>query len=387
MKIENKMTKKVYRKLLLQELLFGSKSSLFILVFYILLWKVTYTITKIGQLKTNIPLFLGISILILCVLTYIFITYRKQMKKKFLYEDGFRFELNSTELITSGDSRDQHVFSLLSLVKVKKTKKWYLLTFQDGTFLPVSKDNEQFQEVVQDYKPVRSTIWHGMVALFILTTIVGGYYVGTNAVNLNGKLAWKINELKTDTHLKLKNDNLYEAKLDGILESIEAEMEMEPYLSTNDLEIAFEKDGTISRIYSYIYGFDQDKRLQSGYLLSMEEKDNKLTVHKQDWHGEGTKTYDPDNDLSIVAKMLNFIPIEKEVNGWNEDHFAILYKGIRDWGYNLDGIRFIYENGEIATPITVSKEITGPSVSLYVPGKEEVITPKRYIYEKIEESF
>ena len=178
------------------------------------------------------------------------------MKKKFLYEDGFRFELNSTELITSGDSRDQHVFSLLSLVKVKKTKKWYLLTFQDGTFLPVSKDNEQFQEVVQDYKPVRSTIWHGMVALFILTTIVGGYYVGTNAVNLNGKLAWKINELKTDTHLKLKNDNLYEAKLDGILESIEAEMEMEPYLSTNDLEIAFEKDGTISRIYSYIYGFD-----------------------------------------------------------------------------------------------------------------------------------
>ncbi|WP_423798314.1 hypothetical protein [Neobacillus sp. SAB-20_R2A] len=65
MVVENKLTKKLYRRLMLRDLFLGSKSSLFILLLYIMWWRILYTITKIGQLKTNIPIFLGISFLVL----------------------------------------------------------------------------------------------------------------------------------------------------------------------------------------------------------------------------------------------------------------------------------------------------------------------------------
>jgi hypothetical protein len=207
--------------------------------------------------------------------------------------------------------------------------------------------------------------------------MVGVYYVGSNAVNYNGALAWKISEWKTETRIKLENDNFYETRLDGIMNSVRAKMELEPYLMSNDIEIEFEKDGTITDLYLFIYGFDHNQRLQSTYLIFT--RGNKIKVHKQDWNGDGTTVYDQNNDLSIVINMLNWIPVKDQVKRWNEENNAVMYKGIRNWGVTREGIHYIDENGKTITS-AVDPGNYGPTISLYIPGKEDTISPMRYIY-------
>lgn len=385
MVIENKLTKKLYKRLILQDLIFGSKSSLIILLLYVMLWRVLYTITKIGQLKTNIPIFLGISLMVLLTFIHIFAVYRKRMEKEFLFQVGSQMVINKTQMvIVSRNSTDRHVFPLESLTRIKENKKWYFLYFQDTTFIPISKKTIDSLEQIKDYflvfKPIHQTFRKWTVILFSLFTIGGGYYVSLNAVNYNGALAWKINELKTVTKIKLENDNFYSTKLDGIIDSVKAEMELEPYLMTNDLEIEFEQDGTITYIDMYINGFDQNQKQQSGYLVYFDKtKDKKVQIHKQDWNGEGPTVYDPNNDLTMVIKMMEWIPIKDQVKRWNEENNAVLYKGIRNWGAIDEGIRYIDENGK-TIPSTTDPGNYGPTISLYIPGKEDTITPQRYVY-------
>jgi hypothetical protein len=379
MVIENILTKKLYGRLVLRDLIFESKISWIILLLYAILWRILYTITKIGQLKTNIPIFFGISLLLLLMFIRILIVYRQHVKRDYIFQTGSRIEINETQLvIVSSNSADHHVFSLGNTTRLKENKKWYFLYFQDKTFIPISK--KQKIENFAVLKPIHRISWKWTVGFFSLMTIVGAYNVGSNAVNFNGALAWKINELKTVTKLKLENDNFYTTKLDGIIDSVKAKIELEPYLMTNDIEIKFEKDGTITDIYMYISGFDQNKKNQSGYLVFFHKtKGNKVQIHKQDWHGKGPTVYDPNNDLSMVIKMLEWIPVKDEVKRWNEETNAVMYKGIRRWN-SLEGIRYIDENGKIYIPSNADFVNTGPTISLYIPGKEDLITPQRYVY-------
>ncbi|HJV18124.1 MAG TPA: hypothetical protein VJ546_12260, partial [Bacillales bacterium] len=133
----------------------------------------------------------------------------------------------------------------------------------------------------------------------------------------------------------------------------------------------------------YISGFDQNKKQQSGYLIYFDKtKGNKVQIHKQDWHGKGPTMYDPNNDLSMVIKMMNWIPVKDEVKRWNEETNAVMYKGIRRWN-SLEGIRFIDENSKTYTPSNADFVNTGPTISLYIPSKEDLITPQRYVYKPI----
>jgi hypothetical protein len=382
MVIENKLTKKLYGRLVLRNLIFESKSSWIILLLYAILWRILYIITRIGQLKTNIPILFGISFLLLLRFIYIFIVYRQHVKKDYIFQAGSQIEITETKLvIVSSNSADRHVFPLGNDIRIKENKKWYFLYFQDKTFIPISK-----KQIIGNFavlKPVHPIGWKWTVSLFSLMTIVGAYSVGLNAVNFNGALAWKLNELKTDTHIKLENDNFYSTKLDGIIDSVRAKMELEPYLMTNDLEIKIEKDGTITDINMYISGFDQNRKLQSGYLIYFDKtKGNNVQIHKQDWHGEGPTVYDPNNDLSMVIKMMRWIPAKDEVKRWNEETNAVMYKGIRRWN-SLEGIRFIDENGKTYIPSNADFVNTGPTISLYIPGKEDLITPQRYVYKPL----
>jgi hypothetical protein len=347
-----------------------------------MLWRVLYIITLVGQLKTNVPIFLGICFLLLLTGIRIFVDYRKHMKKDYVFQSGSQIEINETELvILSSYSLERHVFPLECLSKIQKNKKWYFLYFKDKTFIPISKKTVHSPEQINDYftvfKPTLQVLWNWTVIILLVVTIVGGYNVWFNAVNFNGALALKINEWKTETRIKLEDDNFYATKLDGIIDSVKAKMELEPILMTEDVEIRFEQDGTITDIDMYIYGFDQNRKLQSTYSIFI--RDNKVKVQKHDWKGERPTVYNPNSDLSIVIKMLEWIPVKNEVKRWNEEKYAVLYKGIKNWGAIHEGIHYIDENGE-AIPETVDPGNYGPTISLYVPGKEEMITPQRYIY-------
>ncbi|UFT97947.1 hypothetical protein KO561_12090 [Radiobacillus kanasensis] len=377
--MENKLTKKMYRKLILRDLFLESKSTWVMLALYAILWRVMYTISNIGQLKTNIPLFLGISLLLFLFFSYKLFVYRKQMKKDYLFQPNSQIEIQDSQVvIRTPNTTEEHTLDLQNLAKLKENKKWYLLYFADHTFLPLSKDTvRSFEQKV--HVKAKQLTWKWPVLLVFVITAFGAYKVGENAVNYNGALAWKLSELKTDTKLKLENDNFYVTRLDGLLDLVKEKIELEPLLMTNDLEINFEQDGTITSIYMFIYGYDESETLQFSYLIYYDEaKDDKLTVHKQDWDGDGQEVYNQNNDLSIVSNMLESIPLEKEVTRWGEENNGVLYKGIRNWGGRQEGIVFINKNGEIRPPSDT--EITGPSISLYVPGKEETITPLRYVY-------
>lgn len=377
--IENKLTKKVYSRFILRDLIFGGNTGMVLLPLYLLWWYIIYTITKVGQLKTNIPFFLGISILLVGMLVRVFIVYRKRMKDDWLFEGGSQFEIEGTQLVVTS-SRGSHALSLETLEKLIENKGWYFLYFQDKTLIPISKEALRSPGELIGNKHIRHDFWNWMAILFLAITIIGLYFTGKNAVNFNGALAWKLNELKTDTRIKLKNDNFYEVRLEGIMDSIKAEMELEPNLMTDDVKIDFAKNGTMKEVYIFIYGFDENLKLQSSYTIFTDKQSvNRLRVHKQDWQGQGTAIYDADNDLAIVINMLNHIPVKKEVQEWSGDHFAVLYKGIRSWGIIHEGIHYLDETGS-ELPSTADPENSGPTVSLYIPGKEDLITPKRYIY-------
>ncbi|QTN00557.1 hypothetical protein ERJ70_15385 [Sediminibacillus dalangtanensis] len=380
--MRNPLSKKIYRRMLLRDLFFGRLHSWILLLLYALLWKVLFTITKIGQLKTNVPLFMVIGAGLLFLLIYQVNLYRKQMKKAYLYNPDNYLEVHGSilEIYSSAEGR-RHTLLLDDLIRLKENKQWYFLYFGDKTFFPILKSSNLSIDRLEKSKPLPFTVWMVVPALLLLITAFGVYNVGKNAVNFNGAQAWKLNELKTDTKIRLDNDDFFTAKLEGVMEDVKEKMDMEPNLMTNDLEIEFDRDGTITSIYMYLYGYDDEHLLQSGYLIYSEKPaGNKVTVHKQDWEGEGTETYNPANDFSIVINMLDNIDLEADIKNWEANHFGVLYKGIRNWGGNHEGIVYLDENGEHSFPAVSDWGIAGPSVSLYVPGKEEQITPIRYVY-------
>lgn len=385
--IENKLTKKEFRKLILKELIFGRKISLIIFGLYCMLWKTSYSIAKIGGLRKNVPIFLGISLLLLLMLIYTGIIYHKHMKNSFLYKAGSKISIDDTQLsLQVSEFNNKVIYQLNDLTRIEEDRKWFSLFFKDKSFVPVSKvldtdSLENLKEKLKAYKKIGRSYKRLGILSFIIVTIVGSYYIGTCAVNFNGALSWKINEWKTDKKIKLEDDNFYTSKLEGIIHSVKTKVDLEPNLMTNNLVVKFEKDGTITSIETYIYGFDKNYKLKSGYLLYYDKsKENKLTIHKQDWGDGGNTKYDPENDLSVVINMLNNIPVKEDIKQWNEKSYAVAYKGIRNWGYNLEGIRLINKEGKTEIPSIPSQQIIGPTVSVYCPGKEQVITPHRFVY-------
>ncbi|MDF2884321.1 MAG: repeat-containing glycosyl hydrolase, partial [Clostridiaceae bacterium] len=283
--IENKLTKRKYRSLVLRELLFGNIRTIIMLVLYCIAWRILYSVAKVGQLKRNVPLFLGVSFILLLILINICVTCHTHMKNSFFYNTGRIMVDNDKLAIETDEYADKIIYPWDSLTKVKENRKWYFLFFNDRSFLPISKEaSGEMKDYLQEYKPVRRTYKKLSALAFVIVTACGIYYVGTCAVNFNGDLAWKINELKTDKKSKLQDMNLYTLKLQGIINILKDKEKTEPNLMTNSVDIKFEKDGTIISFETYIYGFDNNYNLKSGYLLYYDRsKSSKVTIHKQDW--------------------------------------------------------------------------------------------------------
>lgn len=386
MVIENKLNKRKYRNLVFHELLYG-KCSIAIIVLYFMAWKILYSVAKAGNLKRNLPSLLVIFFLLLLILIYILAGCHRHMKNKFIYKTGSQIYIDGSNItIDTNEPEDSASYSRDSLTRIKENKKWYFLFFDDGCFLPVSKDmspaeSNEFRNYLTACRPVKRT--HKLIPALclILITAFGIFYVGRCAQNFRGALSWKLLELKTDKKVELKENNFYKLRLSGIMALVKSKENVEPHLMTNSLDIKFENDGTITSIDTYIYGFDKDNNLKSGYLLYYDEsKGNKLTIHKQDFKSGGNVKYDANNDLSIVINMLNNIPLKQETSSWNQPNLAVMYKGIRNWGGAADGIRFINKSGLISISDNIPEKIEGPTVSVYCPGKEQLITPHRFVY-------
>jgi hypothetical protein len=363
--LEQKSNKKTYRILLIKNLFFDSVYTVFLLLFYWFAWRLADTITYIGQLRTNIPLLAGCGLMLLVLLTRVYWIYRKQIKQRFLYESDQAMNISTGQLSIAGEE-----FSLTELKYIRSYRNWWLLHFNKNRIIPISKKMDlSFQR-----KRSVPSLWMLSLALFIVITVMGGYKVYYNAIDYHGALSWGLERLATEDKVDLGSDNIYDIGLQGIIDAVDKEVGMEPYLMTDNLEITFDKDGTITSFYAYVNGYDEEKVHRHNYLITSDSGGDSVVVDEQEWEDD-QYPYIPENDLQHVLDMMKYIPVGEVVQEMGQDQNALMYKGIREWAFP-ENLQYVTEKGEI---FPVSTSVKGPTVSLYVPGKEDVITPYRYI--------
>ena len=111
-------------------------------------------------------------------------------------------------------------------------------------------------------------------------------------------------------------------------------------------------------------------------------KANKMTIRLSSFVNAD---YNDDKLLDPLVETVKAININKLYLQNNESEYGLVYSGKRNWGYDTTGLINIYEDGSELKLEDIynmyleefNGEITGYSVSMYVPNKEE-ITPFRY---------
>ncbi|HLR36307.1 MAG TPA: hypothetical protein VK071_13390 [Tissierellales bacterium] len=226
-----------------------------------------------------------------------------------------------------------------------------------------------------------SKAWY-FVALIILlsTTLVTGTKVYQSAINYQGKLSWFIHELKIKRKIEFVHDNIYHDSLEGLFEDIQKEITLpeELYVST-DFRLKFNKGGQIISLDTFLYGKDQEGETQSFLITYDRNKGEDVTIYL---NGYVDANYNEEKKLQPLMDLVEWILLEETVSGWSEEQYEILYTGFCNWGYNSEGIVYIDENGETKQLDPPKDEIVGYTVSVYVPHREESITPIRFIHNK-----
>jgi uncharacterized membrane protein len=214
------------------------------------------------------------------------------------------------------------------------------------------------------------------IALIAFMTVIAGVKIGHSAVKYNGKLSWKIEDIKHKRNIAFTHNNIYEDGIDGILQDIGKREKLpdELYLSS-DFSLDFAPDGTILEFDTYLYGKNKDGETESFLISYDSDKSNKITVIL---NGVSDDSYDERMSLEPLPEMIKAINLKERVSG-NQPKYSILYAGVRNWGYNSEGIIYIDKQGNIMPVTDLGNEIEGYTVSVYIKGKEEILIPMRYI--------
>ncbi|MFP7171777.1 hypothetical protein [Terribacillus sp. 7520-G] len=361
-------TKKMYSSLVWKNLFFDSIYTILLLLFYWLSWRLIDTITYIGQLRANLPLLSLCVIVILILLCRIIWIYRKQLQQKCLFESNQSIKLTDEHLVIG-----EKEFPLANLKYIRTYKKGFVFHMKDNMQIPVSR-NLNISPLKE--KPKIPGLWLLALAVFLLITVAGAYKVYYNATDFHGALSWRLERMASEEKAKLGSDNFYEVGIQGIIDAADDKVGMEPYLMTDNLEIEFDEDGTMTSIYAFVNGYDEDKVHRHNYLIYNNDGGDSVVVDKQEWDDD-QYPYIPENDLKYVLDMMQYIPVQEVVERTGEKHNAIMYKGVRDWALP-ENLQYVTRDGEIYPPSEGS--VSGPTISLYVPGKEEEITPYRYVW-------
>jgi hypothetical protein len=215
-------------------------------------------------------------------------------------------------------------------------------------------------------------------ALIIIVLITGFYGVKIyhSAINYNGKLSWVLRDLKNNRTVKLEHTNIYESGIEGIFTDINKKIHMpEKLYIVNNFSLNFDTNGKITSFDTFLYGKNAKGESES-YLISYNSnKSGNITIHLNGYAGA---KYSEDKLLQPLFNTMTIIPLKKTVSSWPGQHYGILYSGKRSFGYNTDGIVYIDSKGDTKSAVNVYSEIIGYTVSVYVPGKEDKITPVRY---------
>ncbi|WP_432707100.1 WD40/YVTN/BNR-like repeat-containing protein [Gottfriedia acidiceleris] len=230
-----------------------------------------------------------------------------------------------------------------------------------------------------EYKPklIDLRVWKSIsIIIFIAITLFYGGNIYKSATNFGGKLAWYIERLKNERSVKFEHNNIYKYGVEGIFEDINKKITLPKKLYiVNNFSIKFNSDGKITSLYTFIHGKNDNGKEETYLIIYEENKSQNITIRL---NGYAKPDYNEDKLVEPLIKTVNDIPIKQTVSKWNENQYGLVYYGKRSWGYNTNGIINIDKDGKEYSLEEASSEIIGYTVSLFVPGKEKVITPVRY---------
>lgn len=222
-----------------------------------------------------------------------------------------------------------------------------------------------------------------LLLFFVGTTLFYGEKIVLSASNFNGKLSWFLYERTHKRTVEIAHDNVFLGGIDTMIADLKQKLLMpeDLYVATS-FNLHFKPDGTITSLETYLYGND-DRGYLKTYLISYDgNKSKRATVYLDGLVSEQDKDR---KKLQPMVEILKQVDLEEAVQQWGEEEYGIIYYGVRDWGNDSTGINWVdlYE-GRPANSETGSN-IRGYTVSVFVPGKENEITPKRYLAASEEE--
>lgn len=184
---------------------------------------------------------------------------------------------------------------------------------------------------------------------------------------------------------KEKNEDItfdfYDRRLKIVTDLLEEQWgNIEPNLMTENIDVVFYSDGLVRSISGYLYGFDKNYDLKSGYAIDYSVA-GKLFVHRQKFDSGGTKTYNLSNDFEQLCDLVDAIDLQTVVGNFNSELCGLLSKGVRDFGYNDENLTEIKPDGSLAPCHAESRDtpLVGQSFSVYVSGRSHDLY-ERFIY-------
>lgn len=251
----------------------------------------------------------------------------------------------------------------------------------------VAGDIREILNLNVKFKSIYKVVWIFLAsAVIICITAFYGYKIYNTAINYNGKLSWVLESLRNKRNIDFKHNNIYEYGIEGIFTDIEEKIDLPDELYISEVfDLTFSSDGTITSLYTFIYG-NNDKGALKSFLIDYNiNRSKNIRIHLD---GYVNADYSKDMLLKPLRDTMNVISIKDTVSKWNSDEYGMLYYGKRSFAYNTDGIVYVDGSGNKLSLVNATSEIIGYTVFVYVPGEESEYTLVRYnLVESLEDIY
>lgn len=380
-----------YRRFIWKDLLFEHVWNPLILLAYAALWKVTFLLAQYGMLKRNLPVLILLVLFFLGVLMEFLFRGDKRIQERVTSEGDLLYFTSIEVFIMEKDGDVKNCIPWKDLKRLKENKRWVFLYFTGRRFIPVEKAciqesiKGELRQLLESKKHIRkiSLRWTVLI-LWVLITLFGIYSVGKSAISYNGKLSWKIEEWKRVRTVSLGSDNIYELRLEGMMDNIERRIEVSPHLVAKSYSVHFRKDGTMETIDLFLYGFDGNYKPHRNYLIWYDSKKSRnlyVKIQNLDGAEEAGGNYQQESDFSLLKDMMEMIPIQEDTESWTGEEFQLQYEGYENWEGDANGVLLMEEDGTITEASSYAGEAEGISLSVFCTDKNETAS-RYYVYKQ-----
>lgn len=138
------------------------------------------------------------------------------------------------------------------------------------------------------------------IIVIMMMTCYSGYCIYQIAKPFTGKLGNYLYERQNSQNVLLKHTNYIESGIDGIFEDIDQAVDLpEDIYVSNYVEVIYDNDGEIQKIYSFLYGKDTSQKTRT-YLIDYDiDKSPYIKIYLD---GYCQITYDKSQKLTSMKK-------------------------------------------------------------------------------------